>query len=719
MEERINLIGLIKKRLDVKILCSLALGVLLIMGIMIYSSITTQKAELKKGMITHGEGLKSLAYAGIKHPMSVGDSSSVEKQLNDIKKTVKGLDIAICDFDEKIIFATDEKVINKTVNEFITNNDALKSLKELLGTGQTRLKKSFEEKDRDGKRYLVNLYEVLNEEACHHCHGTSKKVIGGMLIKQSAEETYSAISASRNRAIVVGILGIGAVIAMLYFLMTKLIIAQVIKFSKKAEEIAGGDLTVKVEIRGEDEIASLGKSINEIASNLKEMLTKVRSITHSVFSATENIDLSSGKVLNGANVQRDIIDKTAGFIEEIDNSISSVAMAAQNLSASAEETSSSIIQMGTSIERVAESANVFSVSASDSASSIEEMVASIREIAESLELLSASSEETASSLAEINTAVKEVERGVSESVTLAEKVTLEASDKGMNAADTAIKGMEDVRGSVGALSEVINRLGKRSEEIGSILIVIDEVADQTSLLALNAAILAAQAGEQGKGFSVVADEIKTLAERTSASTKEITTLIESVQAETRASVEMAEKGIKSVDKGMKLVKEVNTALKSILDSSHISTEKSRLIQRATTEESYAMKQISEAIKNVSEQIEHISSATKEQSKGSKLIIEATERIKELSQHVKTTTGEQSSGSKQISEAIVNVSHQAEQIAVATSMQRDRSKEIIRSIEDVKKIAAESISIANMMNSAVKSMEEEAKTLISELQKFKV
>jgi methyl-accepting chemotaxis protein len=95
----------------------------------------------------------------------------------------------------------------------------------------------------------------------------------------------------------------------------------------------------------------------------------------------------------------------------------------------------------------------------------------------------------------------------------------------------AIDGMKEIKASVENTAGYIRKLGGRSEEIGQILNVIDEITDQTTLLALNAAILAAQAGEHGKGFSVVADEIKNLAERTSVSTQEIGELIQSVQQE--------------------------------------------------------------------------------------------------------------------------------------------------------------------------------------------
>ncbi len=503
------------------------------------------------------------------------------------------------------------------------------------------------------------------------------------------------------------------------FLAGRVIIKPITHIESAARQIASGDLTIKVDVKGEDEIASLGRAINMIATSLKDMILKVRLITDGVSKVTENVASSSSQMLSGANIQHTSIEKTADFVKEIDQSIASVAVSAESLSASAMETSSAIMEITTSIQRVAESATIFSTAASDAASSIEEMIASIKEIADSLEVLSSSSEETASSLAEINTTVKEVEGSASESVTLAENVTTEASGKGLSSAEASLNGMQDVRGSVNGISEVINRLGKRSEEIGTILNVIDDVAEQTSLLALNAAILAAQAGEHGKGFAVVADEIKSLASKTSLSTKEIAALIHSVQAETRASVEMAEKGTHSVEKGVKLVSEVNQALKSILQSASTSAEKAKLIQRATAEEANVIQQITIAIRGMNDQIEHISRATKEQNKGSRLIMDAVDKIKELSAQVKTATGEQSGGSRQISEAITNVSHQAEQIANATSRQKAKSKEIVSSIESIKKIAGESVSIANEMNSTVKSMSEEAKSLLAELEKFKV
>lgn len=545
------------------------------------------------------------------------------------------------------------------------------------------------------------------------------KMVGVLRVGIKSEAVNSQLYALLLWALGISLVSFLVSLGLVSFSISRFITQPIMHMEKAAERIAAGDLTSVIETKGSDEIAALGKAINGMAFNLKDMISKIRNVSNSVTHVTSNIANSSQGVLTVADVQKKAIEETAVSMTEMNSSTSSVAMSAESLSDSSVDTSSAILQMTKSIERVAESSNIFDEQTHEAASSIEEMISNIKQITQSLENLSASSEEIASSVTEVDATIKEIEHHAGESVRLAEKVTTDASNKGMNAAEAAIEGMENIRKSVGALSDMINILGKRSEDIGKVLNVIDEVADQTNLLALNAAILAAQAGEHGRAFAVVADEVKSLAERTSLSTKEIAALITSVQEDTRSSVQMAGQGIETVERGLGLVRDVHEALSGILDSSRVSTEMSKAIQRATSEESQVIKQITDSIKGMSKQVENISRAAQEQSKGSRFIVEATEKMREISHHIKVATGEQKDGSRQISGAVENVTQQADHIAKATAKQLERSAEIVQSMDKIQNTTGKLIQASHEMSAAINSLKEEARNLLSELQKFNV
>ncbi len=536
-------------------------------------------------------------------------------------------------------------------------------------------------------------------------------------------ETKNEVATIQRRAIIALIaVSISAIIVALLLGMlaaSRIVINPVSRMKEAAEKIASGELTYRLKITGQDELSGLGNAINSMAANLKEMFIKIRDVTHNLSEVTTNIVSSSRNVLTVADVQKTAISETAGAIDEMNNSTSAVAVSAQNLSESAVDTSTSMMEMERAIEIVSESSVIFESSAHETAASIEEMIASIRHVTESLEQLSASSEEIASSATEVNASVKEIEHHAAESVGLSETVLNDASKKGAPAAQAAMEGIENIRRNVGLLSDVINALGKRSQDIGKILTIIANVSDKTNLLALNASILAAQAGEHGRPFAVVATEIKSLSEMTAASIKEIAELITAVQKDTRSSVQMAADGIQAVNAGLHLVSDVSDALKGIAKSSTASTEMSKAIQRSTSGESQVIIQITQAISAMSKQVEHISLALQEQDKGSKYVIDQTEKMKENSHHVKKAIGEQRDGSRQIVGAIQGVAQQSEQIAQATNLQKQKSAEISRSMDKIQSTTDSLDLSSKAMGDAINALNENTMQLLAELDRFKV
>ncbi len=280
----------IRKRLALKILIVLTISVALVMGATISISVKNQREQIRARMTEFGQEMKSLAYAGIKHPMSVGDSASIEKQFSDIRDQLHGTEIVICDFDQRIVFATNTKSINTPVARFVHSPKALAALGKLLRDDVANHQASFEE-EQDGKKYLVTIHRILNEKECHHCHGATRKVLGSLLTKRSTDATYAAIASLRNKTIAISVLGIGVIIALISFLLTKLVTRPVSELAAKAEQLARGDLTVSVPVRSEDSIGVLGESFNSMVTSIKEQIEVARSLKKVIADPLFMVDL--------------------------------------------------------------------------------------------------------------------------------------------------------------------------------------------------------------------------------------------------------------------------------------------------------------------------------------------------------------------------------------------------------------------------------------------
>ena len=241
-------------------------------------------------MTEYGHELKSLAYAGIKNPMSVGDSASVEKQLLDIRDQLHGTEIVICDFNQRIVFATHADRINTRVSQFLHNQQAVDTLDKLLQTGDPAFEVPFEE-EVDGKQYLVTIHSILNEKECHHCHGESRKVLGGLLTRHSTDSTYATIATLRNTTIAISVIGIAVLILLIYFMLSRMVTKPVTELAAKAKQLAEGDLTVSVPVRTSDSIGTLGNAFNSMVLSIKDQIEIANSLKEAIADPLFIVDL--------------------------------------------------------------------------------------------------------------------------------------------------------------------------------------------------------------------------------------------------------------------------------------------------------------------------------------------------------------------------------------------------------------------------------------------
>jgi len=368
----------------------------------------------------------------------------------------------------------------------------------------------------------------------------------------------------------------------------------------------------------------------------------------------------AGRLEENVRLQVAATTETSRLLKDLTGAVNDIATHLEALTQSAEESSSSILEMTATNDEVAENVGELAGSVRETVSSIEEMAYSIKEVAKNVDALSLTAEETSSSMNEMDVSIDQVQSNANETARLSEEVALDA-EKGAEAILKTISEIYRIKESSQEAVAVISSLGSRIEAIGQIVNVIDDVAEQTNLLALNAAIIAAQAGEQGKGFAVVADEIKDLAERAGASTREITDLIKTVQAESKNAIAAVERGAHNVDRGVEVSNEAERALKKILESSQKSTNMVRAIARATVEQAKGSKQVTDAIGRIAETVQQIAAATAEQARGSELIMKSAEKMRVITQHVERSSQEQARGGRQISGAIENISNMVQQL----------------------------------------------------------
>ena len=335
------------------------------------------------------------------------------------------------------------------------------------------------------------------------------------------------------------------------------------------------------------------------------------------------------------------------------------------------------------------------------------MGASIRQVAQGAESVQEMAESTASSVIQMDRSVQEVSSNALEASSLTERAHSGAT-AGAEAVRKTITDIEQISSLTNEAKDRLGGLVSRISQIGNILAAIDEINDETKLLSLNAAIIAAQAGEQGKAFLVVANHVKTLSQRTASSTHDIESLIADIEIESSSAVRAMEAGIKAVAQGVERSRDAGTALVSIQEACRDASVRVGEIARATAEQSRSSKGVAESTQTTSTQIQQIGLAIQEQRRASESMLESAERALETCRHVHRSTDEQRQTSRQITIAISEIADMVRAIGEQTTVHARASESVSESVMHLLENARQSGSniepIRNSLNELAQSAE---------------
>ncbi len=271
------------------------------------------------------------------------------------------------------------------------------------------------------------------------------------------------------------------------------------------------------------------------------------------------------------------------------------------------------------------------------------------EISSSAEQLAAGSEEQSSQANEVTSAVTDMTATISSNAKNAAAAAAiarqakEAAYEGGRVVERTVNGMRTIADVVEQSAETVQTPGKSSDEIGEIVLVINEIADQTNLLALNAAIEAARAGDQGRGFAVVADEVRKLAERTSKATQEIGSMIGRIQTETKRAVGVMHEGTRKVHDGIEQADKAGAALKEIVDVSQRVTDMVSQIAEADERQSTVSEMITKNVDGISAVAHESANSTQQIARAAEDLNRMTEQLQQTLSQFKLGTGENAAG----------------------------------------------------------------------------
>ncbi len=383
-----------------------------------------------------------------------------------------------------------------------------------------------------------------------------------------------------------------------------------------ADRVAAGDLTREVNPKSENDF--LAQAFRSMIGRLRKMIVELNKAGASIAESARTMD--------------DAAAMSQASTSQISLTISQVASGAADQARASTDTSMAMIDLGQVIEHVGNGA-------AQTEASVEAQADAIRQMADAIHEASVASGD----------------------VNQAGAAAGAAAEKGALTVRESASGMARIKKAVDTGAQVVTSLGAKGEQIGAIVETIDDIADQTNLLALNAAIEAARAGEQGKGFAVVADEVRKLAERSRTATKEIASLIAEVQKETSQAVRAMEVGASEVESG------------------------SALAQRSAD----ALDEIAQAVAASNTALARITVSVQAMEAASSNVVSASETIAEIARSTNEAARTMGASALRVNDAVESIaaiseenSASAEEVAAATQELTDQSQGVVAAAESL-------------------------------------
>jgi methyl-accepting chemotaxis protein len=389
------------------------------------------------------------------------------------------------------------------------------------------------------------------------------------------------------------------------------------------------------------------------ADQVANSITRINLLT-SIDTLTSELESSFSFLLSHRDQYSRNVEELKASIESVVDGAAVIASAAEGSTASVDETSTAVNEISVAIE----------------------------EVSRNLDTLAGIVHQSAAAMEQITRNITSVERSAAISHEVSSQVQAQ-TEEGRTAVNETIGSLAEIQHSVEESYAGITRLAEKSTRIENIVNVINDITKRTNLLALNASIIAAQAGEYGKSFGVVADEIRNLSLQTGHSTGEINSIIDEIMFESRQAADniTATKGL--VHRGVELGHVMGETLQAIYDRSVCSMEMTSEIKQATEEQSLSVQMVAKSMEDISSMTSQIFNGSKDQAKATRSIARAIETVKEMAHEMVQSTSSQVEDGRRIRRTVESVSAMVYQMFDNMEARRAQSSEVVKELESMK------------------------------------
>ncbi|HEY8475903.1 MAG TPA: methyl-accepting chemotaxis protein [Chloroflexota bacterium] len=461
--------------------------------------------------------------------------------------------------------------------------------------------------------------------------------------QSSTQFLLAAVALALGVALGVGLLvsrGIGRGVSAVTAAAQRIAHEDLRSFVDAARALADGDLSKEVvvttqhlAVRGGDEIGAMAGAFNSMLDGLHEAGDAFRHMVRNLREVVGELQASSAQLALASGQLEQVAAQSGQATQQVATTITSVGQSAQAQARAAQDGHHAVDQLGSAIDQVAKGAREQATAVAHAQRLLDQLHGAVLQANASVEHVADNS-----------------------------AATRDAAASGATRVQQAVTSMVNLEHSFRSLASKVQEVGRMGQQIGLIVETIDDLAEQTNLLALNAAIEAARAGEHGKGFAVVADEVRKLAERSQRSTKEIADLIRTVQQGLADAVQAMETGVADATRGRSDAEEAGTALQTILDGVERIVTLAQETRGSAGRMTAALEELAPAVARVAAGVAEHTAATAAMTAGARQVREVVAGAAAAAQEMAASAEEVSAATEEVSAQVEELVAQAEELA---------------------------------------------------------